>query len=110
MYVSNLVTQPGETDQYDVSDHLAVLNRYLRDRRVDVVIGNNAHIDPRIVSRYLERENKTLVSLDRVNIAKQGARIIEDDIFSIDDEGRIRHNALKTAFLIFSYLMESRNG
>lgn len=109
MYVSNLVTQPGETDGYNVSDHLAVLNRYLKDRRVDIVIGNNAHIDQRIVSRYLESENKTLVELDRDNIAGQGARIIEDDIFSIDEAGRIRHNALKTAFLVFSYLMESAN-
>ena len=53
----------------------------------------------------LDSENKTLVALDRAAIAAQGAQIIEDDIFSIDEEGRIRHNALKTAFLIFSYLM-----
>ena len=105
MYVSNLVTQPGETDHYNVSDHLSVLNKYLRDRRVDVVLGNNATIDERIVTRYLTSENKTLVALDREAIAAQGARIIEDDIFSIDGEGRIRHDALKTAFLIFSYLM-----
>ena len=110
MYVSNLVTQPGETDNYNVSDHLAVLNRYLGQRRVDVVVGNNAGIDPRVVSRYLDSENKTLVALDREAIAAQGARLIEDDIFSIDEEGRIRHNALKTAFLIFSYLMEGGSG
>ena len=106
MYVSNLVTQPGETDRYNVSDHLAVLNRYLKGRRVDLVVGNNAVIDPQVVARYLTHENKTLVALDREAIAKQGARVIGDDIFSIDEEGRIRHNALKTAFLIFSYLMK----
>lgn len=106
MYVSNLVTQPGETDQYNVSDHLNVLNQYLKGRKVDVVIGNNADIDPDIVSKYLESENKTIVSLDHENIQTVGARIIEDDIFSIDEAGSIRHNALKTAFLIFSYLME----
>ena len=105
MYVSNLVTQPGETDRYNVSDHLSVLNAHLLNRRVDVVVGNNAQIDARIVSRSLDSENKTLVALDREAIAEQGAQIIEDDIFSIDEEGRIRHNALKTAFLIFSYLM-----
>ena len=37
-----------------------------------------------------------------------GTRIIEDDIFCIDDD-RIRHDALKTAFLVFSYLMENSN-
>ncbi len=106
MYVSNLVTQPGETDGYDVSDHIAVLNRYLKRRRVDIVVGNNAGIDSRVLEHYLQSEGKTLVALDRENITAQGARIIEDDIFSIDEEGRIRHDALKTAFLIFSYLME----
>ena len=108
MYVSNLVTQPGETDRYNVSDHLAVLNRYLNNRRVDVVVANNAVIDEAIRSRYLDRENKTVVALDREAVAAQGARVIEDDIFSIDEEGRIRHDALKTAFLIFSYLMREQ--
>ena len=69
------------------------------------MIGNNADINPQIVSRYLTREKKTLVTLDRENIERQGAQIIEDDIFSIDEEGRIRHDALKTAFLVFEDLM-----
>ena len=33
------------------------------------------------------------------------ARIIEDEIFCLDESGSIRHDPLKTAFLIFSYLM-----
>ena len=47
-----------------------------------------------------------LVELDREKTLAQGARIIEGDIFSIDDARSIRHDALQTAFLIFSYLME----
>ena len=106
MYVSNLVTQPGETDGYNVSDHLAVLNRYLKGRKVDIVLANDAEIDPEITENYLRTENKTLVELDREKIAAQGARIIEGDIFMIDESGSIRHDALQTSFLIFSYLME----
>ena len=105
MYVSNLVTQPGETDHYDVSDHLAILDHYLGSRRVDVVVSNNARIDESIIENYLRTENKTLVQLDREKIKEHGTRIIEDDILSIED-GKIRHNAMKTAFLIFSYLMQ----
>ena len=105
MYVCNLVTQPGETDHYNVSDHLAILNKYLGRRHVDLVICNDAQIDEEIIRKYLITENKTLVELDRDNVLKQNARIMEDDIFSIED-GRIRHNALKTAFLIFSWLMK----
>ena len=104
MYVSNLVTQPGETDNYNVSDHLQILNHYLKKRKVDIVVGNNGGIDKEIVEKYLVTENKTLALLDRETITEMGTGIIEDDIFSIE-EGKIRHNALKTAFLIFSYLM-----
>ena len=107
MYVSNLVTQPGETDGYDVSGHVRVLNRYLEEsrRRIDLVVANNEEIDPRIIEKYLKMENKRVAHLDRAEVEKLGARLIEGDIFSIEDE-LVRHNALKTAYLIFSYLME----
>lgn len=106
MYISNLVTQPGETDEYSVSDHIKVLNSYLKNRKIDVVIANNASINKRIISKYLTMENKTVVSLDRENMEKLDVRVIEGDIFCIEND-KIRHNALKTAFLIFSYLMEN---
>lgn len=104
LYVSNLVTQPGETDHYKVSDHLKVLNQYLGKRKVDIVVANNRPIDEVVKENYLRTEDKTVVGLDRPEIEKLGAQIIEDDILSLDN-GRIRHDALKTAFLIFSYLM-----
>ena len=110
MYVSNLVTQPGETDGYNVSNHLAVLNRYLKGRKIDIVLANNAEIDPEITEKYLVTENKTLVELDRDLVEQQGARIMEGDIFELDEDGRIRHNALRTAYMIFSYLMEEKKG
>lgn len=105
MYVSNLVSQPGETDGYTVSDHLKILNQYLDSRKVDIVIANNAEIDPSIVKKYSALENKTLVDLDLEKIEKIGARLIADKIFAVD-RGMIRHNAVKTAHMIFSYLME----
>ena len=105
MYVCNLVTQPGETDRYNVSDHLRVLNRYLRYRKVDIVLANNAHIDNNIRDRYMSLEEKTIVGLDREEVSGLGTQIIEDAIICMDDEGRIRHDAMKAAFLIFSYLM-----
>ena len=106
MYVSNLVTQPGETDGYQVSQHIAVLNRYLKNRKIDVVIANTADIDQRIITKYLATENKTMVLLDRSNVEAEGAEIIEGDVFCIEEE-KVRHDALKTSYLIFSYLMDS---
>lgn len=101
MYISNLVTQPGETDGYNVEDHIDVLNSYLVDRKIDVVIANNGEVDAKIRRKYLDTEGKTIVSLE--GVAKD-VEVIADDIFSIEDE-RIRHDALKTAYLVFSYMM-----
>ena len=106
MYISNLVTQPGETDDYKVSDHINVLNQYLKNRKIDMVVANSAQIDRRIIDKYLTTENKKVVDLDREVLKEQNVRVIDGDIFSIENEV-IRHDALKTAFLIFSYLMEN---
>ena len=106
MYVCNLVTQPGETDGYTVGDHLKILNKYLKNRKIDVVLANNSQIDAAILDKYIVTENKRIVPIDRERIEKLGSRIIEDDIFCIEEE-KIRHNAMKTAYRIFSYLMEN---
>lgn len=106
MYVCNLVTQPGETDGYSVGDHVKTLNRYLKNRRIEIVLANNSVIDPEVQERYLTTENKRIVPIDYDRCDKLGLRVIADDIFTIDEEEKIRHNAMKTAFRIFSYLME----
>lgn len=106
LYISNLVTQPGETDIQTVSRHVEILNEYLGSRKIDLVVANNGTVDENVRERYLSAENKRIVQVDQITLEKMGVQIIEDDIFCIEDE-KIRHNALKTAFLIFSYLMEA---
>ena len=103
MYTCNLVTQPGETDGYSVGDHIAVLNRYLGDRKVDVVIANDGPVEMKVTDVY-KTENKTVVELDE-SIDKLGVETIVDDLVTVDEVGSIRHDELKTAYLIFSYLM-----
>lgn len=103
MYISNLVTQPGETDDYNVGDHINVLNHYLNGRKIDIVIANNGEVDNKVKKKYLDTEGKTIVQIEGVN--DKETEVIADNIFSIED-GRIRHNALKTAYLIFSYMMD----
>ena len=103
MYTCNLVTQPGETDGYTVGDHIAVLNRYLGDRKVDVVIANDGPVEMKVTDVY-KTENKTVVELDET-IDSYGVETIVDDLVTVDDVGSIRHDELKTAYLIFSYLM-----
>ena len=98
IYVSNMVTQPGETDNFKVSDHVNLLNSYLGKRKVDVVLANNKKIDKNILEKYQTSEQKEQVLLDKENL--KDITVIEDNYFIIDN-GMVRHDALKVAFNIF---------
>jgi uncharacterized cofD-like protein len=41
VYVCNVATQPGETDGYDVADHVRALREHCPDLRLDYVLANN---------------------------------------------------------------------
>ena len=98
IYVSNMVTQPGETDNFTVSDHVNLLNSYLGKKKIDVVIANNKKIDKNILKKYQTSEQKEQVVLDRENLTN--VNLIEDDYFIIENN-MVRHDALKVAFNIF---------
>ncbi|HHW69717.1 MAG TPA: YvcK family protein [Tenericutes bacterium] len=100
-YVCNMMTQPGETDGFMVSDHVNLLNSYLGERKIDVVIANNSKIDEDIRIKYETLEQKDQVLLDIENI---NSEVIQDDFIQIQDE-TIRHNYMKLAFYIFSHLL-----
>ncbi|MBQ2408154.1 MAG: YvcK family protein [Bacilli bacterium] len=103
-YVCNLMTQPGETDDFTVSDHIKLLNSYLGKRKVDTVILNNKELDKELVAKYETLEQKDQVIYDKEKLLKMGVNIIEDDLVLYENE-IIRHNTLKLAFYIFSELI-----
>lgn len=104
MYLCNAVTQPGETDGFTVSDHINLINSYLDNKKIDVVVASNTDIDQKIVRKYETEEQKDLVKIDYDNIKNTGAELIEADLITIE-ENTIRHNSLKLSSIIFSYLM-----
>lgn len=104
MYVCNAVTQPGETDNFKVSDHVKMLNSYLGKRKIDVVIASNTKITKTIAKKYATEEQKDPVPIDYDEIKKMGVELIEGDLIVIEDN-RIRHNSLRLSSMVFSYLM-----
>ncbi len=104
MYVCNMFTQPGETDNFSVSHHLRLLNRYLGKHKVDVIIVNNGEIDEALTQKYTTLEQKDKVKIDRENLSKIQVDIIEDNFVTIIDNV-IRHDVNRLAFYIFSYFL-----
>ncbi len=105
LYICNLVTQPGETDDYKVSDHIKVLEQYLGKNTINIVLANNVAIPAKLAEKYATEEQKDPVQLDSDVLEKMNVRVIQDKIYTIED-GYLRHDTLKTAYLVFSILME----
>lgn len=101
MYVCNMMTQPGETDDYKVSDHIKMINKYLNKRKVDICVVNNGKIDEEMRIKYETTEQKDPVIYDEKEVAKLGVKVISDDFVIIEND-MLRHDVIKLGLQIFS--------
>ena len=104
MYVCNMMTQPGETDDYKVSDHIKILNKYLGKKKIEVVIANNGEIPKHILEKYATEEQKDQVIFDEENLKE--VKVITGNYVTIDNN-IIRHRVTKLSVDIYDYLLES---
>ena len=104
MYLCNAMTQPGETDDFGVSDHLKVLTGCLGNGSIDVVVAADSKIDQDTLEKYRRKEEKDPVFVDEDKVKEMNIELITDDVLTIED-GTIRHDSLKLGSIIFSYLM-----
>ena len=102
MYTCNIMTQPGETDDMKVSEHLEIINSYLGNRKVDVVLANNGKIEENMRKKYETLEQKDPVILDKENI--KDTKIIENDYVTITNN-YLRHDTMLLSLDIFKYLI-----
>ncbi len=103
MYIANMMTQPGETDGFKVSDHIKVLNRYLGEKKISVVIANTGEIPDEVAKKYATEEQKDPVIFDRENLGN--VEVIAKDYVTVVQHV-IRYKPNKLALDIYGYLLE----
>ena len=103
LYVCNMMTQPGETDNFTVSDHVNKLNEYLGNRKIDIVLANTGKIDSNMAKFYETEEQKDPVLYDPSNMSN--IEVITDDFTYVTKNNLLRHDNIKVGFYIFHYLM-----
>ncbi len=104
IYISNLVTQHGETDNFKVSDCVKTIDKYMGGNYLDAVITSTSDIPKEILNRYKTKEASEPIIIDKDELESMGVEVISADLTTIVD-GLIRHDSMKTAFQVFSYLM-----
>lgn len=104
VYICNLMTQNGETNDYTASDHVKALYRHLEQPFLQKIIINNRQIPEYVKLRY-KGEDAIPVIMDEENLLALNLEIISRPIASIE-EGVIRHDAEKVAQIIYQLLSE----
>ncbi|NOU98216.1 uridine diphosphate-N-acetylglucosamine-binding protein YvcK [Paenibacillus sp. LMG 31456] len=98
MFICNVMTQPGETDGYAVSDHLRAVRDHVGQDLFDYVIVNNGEIPPQIQNKYAEKGAK-VVHLDLDEVTKKGYKVIADQLVLF--RTYLRHDADKLSQHIY---------
>ena len=106
IYISNIMTQPGETQGFKASDHIKVLKKYGGRGIVDYVIANRGDIPSNIKEKYL-KDNSQLVDLDRKELKSLGVEIIEASLAKIE-KGYVKHDSEYLAEVLVDTIMEKK--
>ncbi|MCZ8513923.1 YvcK family protein [Paenibacillus filicis] len=103
IFICNVMTQPGETDDYKVSDHLKAVRDHVGHDLFDYVIVNNGEIPEQVQNLYAE-QGARVVHLDLDEVTKQGYKVIADRLVLF--RTYLRHDADKLSQHIYQ-LVES---
>ena len=99
IYICNIMTQPGETDNFTVADHLFAVEKYL-GCNVDYLIINSGKISVNLIKKHVRKNS--FVVVDDSNKLIDRSRIIREDIVSNKDH--VRHDPEKISRVIFESL------
>lgn len=97
VYIANLMTQPGETAGYSLSEHLNAIQQHVRGHIVDFVVANRKAVSPEVARRY-KKEGAERVIVDLPLLKKQSVRVILDSL--LEEHGVIRHDSKRLARLL----------
>ena len=104
IYVCNIMTQPGETDNFAVSDHINALYKHAdSDKLIDAVLVNN--VLPQNMADKYEKCGQMPVILDRYNIKVD---IVEKKLIEESREGLVRHSSHRVARAIYYWFRKQQ--
>ena len=90
IYVSNLMTEPGQTDNYTLSQHIKAINEHVGKGVIEYCIYDTGEIVPEYIRKY-NMEGSEIVEQDTSKVKVEGVYLIQRNLSHIEN-GFIRHN------------------
>lgn len=101
VYISNVMTQPGETDRYTVFEHLKAILDHSREDLIDYCIANIEEIPEETLERYKEDGAKPVILTkeDEIKLSNMGITVIKDNLVDVKKD-YVRHDSLRISEII----------
>lgn len=91
IYVSNIMTELGQTDEFSVADHINAIVDHCGEGLIDYCIYDTGEIVPEYIKIY-NKEGADLVEQKFSNLKTKNIKLLKRNISMISD-GKIRHDA-----------------
>lgn len=102
VYISNIMTEPGQTDNYSVSDHLNAIIAHCGNGIVDYCIYDTGEIIPEFIKKYnIEGQDLVEQEIEKV----RGIKFLQRNLSMVAD-GHIRHDPTLVASSIIELICD----
>ena len=110
VYICNIMTQPGETDNYNVLEHVNAIVRHTNNNIIDYIISNNEVLGKEMLERY-QNDGANQVLLDdeqRNKLRVMDIKSIEENLIEIKNN-YIRHDANHISDIVINLALRHNN-
>ncbi|MGB3296528.1 MAG: gluconeogenesis factor YvcK family protein [Phormidesmis sp.] len=107
IYICNIMTEPGETQGYTVSEHIQAIDRACGQYLFDAVLVQKRMPSATAIDRYL-KEGSTPVILDRKAVIDSGRRILIANVMD-ENNSTVRHDPERLARVLMRWYVRTRS-
>lgn len=104
IYVNNIMTEPGQTDNYAVSDHIQAIIDHAGKGIMDYCIYDTGEVIPEFVRIY-NKKGQDLVEQDIQKCKEKGVKLLQRNLSHITEDV-IRHNPKAVAEAIVEIICD----
>ena len=102
IYISNIMTDPGQTDDYTMADHINAIKEHVGEGIIDYCIYDTGEIIPEYIKMY-NKKGAEVVEQDTANV--KGVKFLKRDL-SIISQNFIRHDPMAVAKSIIEIICD----
>ena len=104
IYIGNIMTKPGETDDFTLSDHINAIYEHANNKIIDYCIYDTGEVVPEFIRRY-NKDGADLVEQDIQKVKELGIKTIPKDFACIENDA-VRHDPTSVADSIIELICD----